>query len=132
MHKTIDTPAYTDVEDDSIYTFSTRYKNYLLYEQLSKKSCMYNKNEQTIFIINELIQDKWFRIGLLYVEATVHARQNKYRLDEHTIFPLDLEIDEIAVVIDERSDNCTVGNNITIPKITNPYAKGKYINIRSK
>ena len=45
IHKTIEAPNYNDVNDDSIYTFITRYKNYLLYEQLSPENRAYNKRE---------------------------------------------------------------------------------------
>ena len=35
IHKSIEQPQYSDVDNDSIYTFINRYKNYLLYELLS-------------------------------------------------------------------------------------------------
>lgn len=35
IHKAIPVPTYDDVDDDSIYTFLIKYKNYLLYEKLS-------------------------------------------------------------------------------------------------
>ena len=37
---------------------------------------------------------------------------------------MDLEIDEIAVTIDERSDDYTPGEKPATPKIANPYARG--------
>ena len=33
VHKVIESPSYDNVEDYSIYTFITRYKNYLLYKK---------------------------------------------------------------------------------------------------
>ena len=35
VHEVIESPLYDDVEDNNIYTFITRYKNYLMYKQLS-------------------------------------------------------------------------------------------------
>lgn len=67
VHLTIEALTYVDVEDDNIYTFITRYKNYLLYEQLSKESRTYNKHEQAMFISNALVQDKRFRVGLIHM-----------------------------------------------------------------
>ena len=126
VHKTVEAPSYSDVEDGSIYTFMTRYKNYLLYEQLSPMSRTYNKREQTMFVLQALLPDKRFRAGLVYVEATIQAYQRDSRAHTTIPFPIDLEIDEIAVTIDERSDNYTVGDNIRSPKISNPYARGKH------
>ena len=40
-----------------------------------------------------------------------------------TPFPIDLEIDEIAVTIDERSDDYVVGDSKTATRVINPYAK---------
>ena len=122
-HKTIDAPNYGDIADDSIYTFITRYKNYLLYEELSPSNRMYNKNEQTRFILKSLMADKRFTEGLRYVEATLHAYQLATTITPLTHFPFDLDIDEIGVTIDERSDNYTVGDNAVATRVTNPYAR---------
>ena len=35
IHKTIAPPSYDDIEDDNIYTFTTKYKNYLRYKEFS-------------------------------------------------------------------------------------------------
>ena len=40
-----------------------------------------------------------------------------------TPFPLDLEIDEIAVTIDEHSKNYVIGNKIKSAQVINVYAK---------
>ena len=42
-------------------------------------------------------------------------------------FPLDLEINEIAVTIDERSDAYTVRYKSAPPRVTNPYARDSKI-----
>ena len=76
-----------------------------------------------MFILHALMPDKRFREGLLYVESTIQAYQRDMRSNMSTAFPLDLEIEEIAVTIDERSDNYTVGDNITTSKVINPYAR---------
>ena len=40
-----------------------------------------------------------------------------------TQFSLDLEIDEIVVIINKRSNDYVVGNKITSAQVFNPYAK---------
>ena len=95
----------------------------MLYEQLSSENRAYNKREQTIFVLNALTFDKRFKEGLTYVESTIQDYQRDSRVSSLTPFPLDLEIDEIAVTIDERSDEYVVGDNITTTKVINPYAK---------
>ena len=121
IHKTIEAP-YSDVEDDSIYTFITRYKNYLIHEQLSPENRAYNKQEQTMFVLNALTFDKRFKEGLAYVEGTIQAYQRDSSVSSLTPFPIDLEIDEVAVTIDERSDNYVVGDKLTTARVINPYA----------
>ena len=76
-----------------------------------------------MFVLNALTFDKQFKEGLAYVEATTQAFQRDSRVSSTTPFPLDLEIDEIAVTIDERSDNYVVGDKVTAPRVLNPYAK---------
>ena len=76
-----------------------------------------------MFVLNALTFDKRFKEGLTYVESTIQAYQRDSRVSSLTPFPLDLEIDEIAVTIDERSDDYVVGDNITTNKVINPYAK---------
>ena len=87
---TIPVPSYNDVEDDSIYTFLSTYKNYLLYEELSPQTRQYNTTEQTLFIINALKGDYRFRIGLHYVESTLNTYQRDVRLNPILPFPLEL------------------------------------------
>lgn len=115
VHKTIVAPAYTYVEDDNIYTYITRYKNFLLYEGLSPEKRSYNKQEQAMFVFNALSKDKRFKNGLVYVEATIQAWQHGTQLAGATRFTLDLEMDKIAVTIDERSEEYKVGTQITTP-----------------
>ena len=62
----IDPPGYNDVADDIIYTFIIRYKNYLLYEELSPENRSYNKIEQTMFVIKALKVDNRFKDRLMY------------------------------------------------------------------
>ena len=104
LHKTIDPPSYNDVTDDSIYTFITRYKNYLLYEELSPENRSYNRREKIMFVIKALKVDNRFKDGLMYAEATLQGYQRDSQITPTTPFPLDLEIDEIAITITERSD----------------------------
>ena len=104
INKSIPIPVYTDVDDDSIYTFLTRYQNYLLYEQLSPEHRVYSKREQTIFLITSLKLDKRFRMGVQYVENSLMAYQRDVITTPTVEFPFDLELDEIGVTIDERSD----------------------------
>ena len=75
-----------------------------------------------MFVLNALTSDKRFRDGLVYVEATIQAYQRDSRVSGDTPFPLDLEIDEIAVTIDKRSEDYLVGDKITTPRVINPYA----------
>ena len=114
---------YSNVDDDIIYTFITRYKNYLLYEELSPEKRVYNKREQTMFVFNALTFDKQLKEGLTYVEATLQDFQRDSRVSSMNSFPLDLEIDEIKVIIDERSNNYVVSNKIASAQVINPYAK---------
>ena len=75
-----------------------------------------------MFVLNALTADKRFKEGIIYVEATIQAFQRDSRDSKDTPFPLDLEIDKIAVTIGERSKAYEVGNNITPPRVINPYA----------
>ena len=45
VHEVIEPPLYDDVEDNTIYTLITRYKNYLMYKQLSPEKRSYNKKK---------------------------------------------------------------------------------------
>ena len=67
LNKTIEAPIYADVQDDSIYTFITRYENYLMFEELSPENRTYTKREQCMYIFKALIGDKSFRPELLYL-----------------------------------------------------------------
>ena len=116
MHKTIPPPSYTDIEDDSIYTFVNRYENYLVYESLSLENRTYNNVEQTTFIINALRQDTRLHPGLSYVESSLQAYQRDSRLNPAITFPLELEFDEIAIIIDEHSEDYACGEKSTLPR----------------
>ena len=109
-------PTYSDITDDSIYTFLNQYKNYLLYEKLSPESRVYNNTEQTMFIINALRHDARLRPGLHYVESSLQAYQRDARLNPAITFPLELHFDEIGVVIDEHSEDYIVGANAALPR----------------
>ena len=76
-----------------------------------------------MFILYALIPDKRFHEELLFVEATIKLWQRDMKANMTTAFPLDLEIEEIGVTIEERSDNYTVGDKVTPPKIQNLYAR---------
>lgn len=118
IHKNIPVPAYSDVTDDSIYTFITKYQNYLLYEYLSPKKREYNATEQTMFIISALRHDTRLRPGLNYAESVLQAYQRDSLLNPDTPFPLELQIDEVGVTLDEHSDEYTVGDKATAVKST--------------
>ena len=101
--------------DDSIYTFLNRYKNFLLHEKLSPESRIYNNDEQTTFIINALRHDVQLRPRLFYVESTLQAYQRDVRLNSAITFPHELQHDDVGVIIDENSDDYTVGANARLP-----------------
>ena len=122
IHKTITPPSYDDVEDDNIYTFITKYKNYLQYEELSPEQRHYTKQEQTMYVVNALKKDSRFKPGLEYVLATLLSHQRDSRSDNESQFPMDLEIDEIAVTIDERCPEYKVEDDFSkTEEIVNPY-----------
>jgi len=50
-----------------------------------------------MFVLQALTGDARFKEGLTYVEATIQAYQRDTRISPDTPFPLELEIDEIAV-----------------------------------
>ena len=126
IHKSIQLPVYTDIDDDSIYTYIDRYKNYLLYESLSPSSRHYNKQEQTLSIVNALKHEERLKPGIEYVLATILAYQRERKVNPTIIYPLDLEIDDIAVTIDEQSPNYTVGDKAsTNTTVDNPYGMSK-------
>ena len=122
MHKTIERPNYDNIADNSIYTFVTRYKKLIFYEELSPQHRSYNQQEQTMFILHALKVDTCFKEGLVYVEATIQAYQRDTIITPTTLFPLDLEIDEITVTIDERYDAYTVGDKAAAPCALNQYS----------
>lgn len=67
--------------------------------------------------------NKRFTYGLRYVEATLQAYQPATTIIPLTHFPFELEIDEIGVTIDERSDDYTVDDKAIATRVTNPYAR---------
>ena len=133
IHKSIEPPSYNDVNDDSIYTLLNRYKNYLLYELLSPETRKYNKREQATYIINSLKDDERFSPGVEYVRSTLQAYQRDCRTNPSVTFPIDLEIDEIGVTIDERSTKYTVGEEGNTEHV-NTFAHGsiRAMNDRSR
>ena len=50
-----------------------------------------------MFVIKALSVDSRFKNGLVYVEATLQAYQRDTQITPTTPFPLDLDIDEIAI-----------------------------------
>ena len=60
---------------------------------------------------------------MTYAEATIQAFQRDSRVSSTTPFTLDLEIDEIAVTINERSNDYEVGGKHISTRVINPYAK---------
>ena len=76
-----------------------------------------------MFVLHALTSDTRFRDSLTYVEATIQTFQRDTRSSPITPFPLDLEIDEIAVTIDEHSDVYTLGDKTAPLKVMNPYAR---------
>ena len=89
IHKNIPAPSYLDVTDDSIYTFLTKYKNFLLYEQLSPEKRVYNETEQTLLIISALKYDALLKPGVQYVALVLHAYQRDSTLNPSIPFPLE-------------------------------------------
>ena len=76
-----------------------------------------------MFILHALTVDTSSKEGLVYVEATIQAYQRYTIITPTTPFPLDLEVDKIAVTIDERSDAYAVGGKVGAPRVLNPYAR---------
>ena len=70
---------------------------------------VYNETEQTMFIISDLNHDIRLRPGLKYVESVLQVYQRNSRFNTTIHFPLELHFDEIDVVLDEHSDDYTVG-----------------------
>ena len=116
VYEVIESPLYDNVEDNSIYTFITRYNNYLMYKQLSPDKRSYNKRKQTRFILNDLMINKRVRVDLLYAEAIIQTFQRDCRLIPDTMFQIDLEIDEIEVMIGKYNDDYTPGEKIDTAK----------------
>ena len=58
-----------------------------------------------MFVLNALTFDRRFKEGLTYVKGIIQDYQRDSRVSSLTPLPLNLEIDEIAVTIDERSDD---------------------------
>ena len=63
-----------------------------------------------MFILHALNIDRRFKDGLMYIKTTIQAYQRESQVSVDAQFPLDLEIDEMAVTIDERSNSYTVGD----------------------
>ena len=76
-----------------------------------------------MFILHAITVDTRFKEGLVYVEVTIQAYQLDTRITPTTPSPLDLEIDKIAVTIDEISKANTVGDKAAAPCVLNPYAR---------
>ena len=78
---------------------------------MSPQQRTYNETEQTTYIINSLRSDTRLTPGINYVQATIEAYQRDSALNPMIQFPIDLHIDEIAVIIDDRSPAYAVGDN---------------------
>ena len=72
-----------------------------------------------MYIINLLKSDDRLTPGITYVQATIEAHQHNIALNPMLPFPIDLHIDDIAVVIDDCSPAYTVGVNTESPPIFN-------------
>ena len=119
INKSFEAPKYSDIKDDSIYTFISRYKNYLMYKALSTEKSQYNKKELVLFIVRALKSDERSKPSLESILTTLQAYQRDSRSNPDVTFPFDLEINEIVVTIDNRCISYTVGDSIT----TNSYAE---------
>ena len=67
-----------------------------------------------MYIISALKHDIRLRPGVQYVESVLQAFQRDARLNPSIEFPLELQFDEIGVVLDEHSDDYTVGEKASI------------------
>ena len=76
-----------------------------------------------MFVIKALKADNRFKDGLTYVEATLQGYQRDIQITPSTPFPIDLNIEEIAITIAERSEEYTVGEKAPHPRVINPYAR---------
>ena len=76
-----------------------------------------------MFVIKALKVDNRFKEGLVYADATLQSYQRDSQITPTTPFPLDLEIDEIAITIEERSDDYAVGEKAPPPRVFNRYAR---------
>ena len=77
-----------------------------------------------MFILNTLLIDRRCKTGLAYIEATNQAFQRNSKVNSNAQFPLEFRRDKMAVTIDKRSDNYTLRDNATPPKIINLFARG--------
>ena len=75
IHTSIPPPKYTNVADNSIYTYLDRYRKCLVYESLSPKYRAYNIVEQVMFILNTLHHDSRLKPRIDHVETTIKAYQ---------------------------------------------------------
>lgn len=85
-----------------------------------------------MFNLYAIISNKRFTTGVMYVDTTIQSFQRDSRIFHSIPFLLNLEIDKIIVYIDERSDNYTVGQNITTAKVINLYARGNQVHSMEK
>ena len=66
-----------------------------------------------MYIINPLKHDERLAPGTTYVQATLEAYQRNHYLNPTIPFPFDLNIDVIAVVLDDHSPTYVVGERAT-------------------
>ena len=59
----------------------------------------------------------------MYAEVTLQSYQRNSQITPTTPFPIDPDIDDIAVTIAERSDEYIVGEKAPPPRVVNPYAR---------
>jgi len=79
---------------------------------LGPENILYNKKEQTMCVVKALTADAQFKDGLVYVTATIQVYQRDVRTNLDLPFPVDLELGDIDVTIDERCDEYEVGSKI--------------------
>ena len=85
-------------------THSSLATRIISYMKISPKNISYNKREQTMFILKSILTDKRFKIGLVYVDATIQSFKRDIIVNIDEKIPLYVEIDKTAVTIDKRSD----------------------------
>ena len=76
-----------------------------------------------MFILYALTVDTHFKEEFVYVEDTIQVYQHDTKITPTIPFSLNIEIDEIAIAIDEGSDAYMVRDKSAALRVLNPYTR---------